>query len=671
MSIKNETIPTVCLNMIVKNESKIIRRLLESVYILLDSYCICDTGSTDDTCEIITSFFKEKHINGKIVKEPFKNFEYNRNFALKSALGMSDFLLLLDADMQPILKNFNKNFLSTGDAFLLFQGNLTFYYQNVRIIRNNTDFRYFGVTHEFLNVPDNYKKVIIDKEIFFINDIGDGCCKKDKYERDIKLLTDYLIIDPNHDRSLFYLGNTYFDTNQNDKAIETYKKRIQIGGWVEEIFYSYYRMGCCYEKKKDYGNAIYSWLEGFNHHNDRLESMYKIINYYRNNGKNKIAYNFFIMILETLKKHKNGELYKDGFLFLESDVYTYLLEYEYSIIAYYLNIKNINNEIITIFNNCYDGNNINNLLINMKFYNNVLKVPNITYNFNNKIKHKINGKFYDFTSSSSSIIQNGSNGYFMNIRYVNYELINDYKSYKYDNYILTINEYVSLDRNFDVIERKLFNEIFHDGRQYGGVEDVRLFLDKEKNKIVFVGVGLHQNNNIGIMYGDYDITNDYLKPNELVSLFSNNGCEKNWVYCNYKNEIHMIYSWNPLRLCKINTEKNCIICINSIDMPLLFKYIRGSSCGYSYNDEIWFIVHLVSSSESPRHYYHLICVFDENMKLLRYTAPFKFINVCIEYSLGIIVEQKKVLITNSQHDSTTNISVYSKNYIEEILKYTN
>ena len=290
MNIKNETIPTVCLNMIVKNESKIIRRLLESIYILLDSYCICDTGSTDNTCEIITSFFKEKNINGKIVKEPFKNFEYNRNFALKSALGMSDFLLLLDADMQPIIKNFNKNILLTGDVFLLFQGNLTFYYQNVRIIKNNSDYCYFGVTHEFLNVPDNCKKVIIDKEVFFINDIGDGCCKNDKYERDIKLLTDYLIIDPNHDRSLFYLANTYFDTNQNDKAIETYKKRIQIGGWIEEIFYSYYRMGCCYEKNKDYGNAIYSWLEGFNHHNDRLESMYKIINYYRNNGKNKTTF---------------------------------------------------------------------------------------------------------------------------------------------------------------------------------------------------------------------------------------------------------------------------------------------------------------------------------------------------------------------------------------------
>ena len=35
--------PTVCLNMIVKNESKIITRLLESVYKFIDCYCICDT----------------------------------------------------------------------------------------------------------------------------------------------------------------------------------------------------------------------------------------------------------------------------------------------------------------------------------------------------------------------------------------------------------------------------------------------------------------------------------------------------------------------------------------------------------------------------------------------------------------------------------------------------
>ena len=41
--------PTLCLNMIVKNESKIITRLFDSVLQIIDSYCICDTGSNDNT----------------------------------------------------------------------------------------------------------------------------------------------------------------------------------------------------------------------------------------------------------------------------------------------------------------------------------------------------------------------------------------------------------------------------------------------------------------------------------------------------------------------------------------------------------------------------------------------------------------------------------------------
>ena len=76
--------PTLCLNMIVKNESKIIRRLLKSTLKWIDSYCICDTGSTDNTVEISETFYKENNIQGKIVYEPFQDFGYNRSFALKT-----------------------------------------------------------------------------------------------------------------------------------------------------------------------------------------------------------------------------------------------------------------------------------------------------------------------------------------------------------------------------------------------------------------------------------------------------------------------------------------------------------------------------------------------------------------------------------------------------------
>jgi glycosyltransferase involved in cell wall biosynthesis len=87
--------------MIVKNESKIILRLLESVLPMIDTYCICDTGSTDNTKELIEEYFNEQNITGKIIEEPFKDFGYNRTFALQACLGMpnADYILLLDADI--------------------------------------------------------------------------------------------------------------------------------------------------------------------------------------------------------------------------------------------------------------------------------------------------------------------------------------------------------------------------------------------------------------------------------------------------------------------------------------------------------------------------------------------------------------------------------------------
>ena len=50
---------TICLNMIVKNESHIIKKTLTNIvkYVRLDYWVICDTGSTDKTISIITDFF--------------------------------------------------------------------------------------------------------------------------------------------------------------------------------------------------------------------------------------------------------------------------------------------------------------------------------------------------------------------------------------------------------------------------------------------------------------------------------------------------------------------------------------------------------------------------------------------------------------------------------------
>ena len=75
---------TLGLSMIVKNESHVILRLLNSVAPIIDYWVIADTGSTDGTQEIIQKFFDEKGIPGQLIHSDWiDNFSYARNKSLK------------------------------------------------------------------------------------------------------------------------------------------------------------------------------------------------------------------------------------------------------------------------------------------------------------------------------------------------------------------------------------------------------------------------------------------------------------------------------------------------------------------------------------------------------------------------------------------------------------
>ena len=651
--------PTIVLNMIVKNESNIITRLFDSVIDIVDTYCICDTGSTDNTINIIQEYFDKKEIKGKIVLEPFKNFEYNRNVALQSCIGMADFVLLLDADMKLRVNNFDKSLLKSYDHFMVFQGNDTFFYQNLRILKNNGLYSYKGVTHEYINTPHDSKCLILSRDMFFINDIGDGGCKHNKFERDVKLLKEGILKEPNNDRYHFYLANSYYDLGKYEEAIDIYKKRIEFGGWKEEVWSSYYKLGFSYMNTGKIEKAFHTWLDGFQYYQDRLEGIYEIIKYYRIHSKHVLSNIYYEIAKKVLDKNLN----RDGYLFLQNDVYTDKIYYEYTIIAYYLGIKNVNNELVKILNT--RNNDTQNLLSNFKFYDNILQ-SNKIITLNNSFETEINNELINFVSSSSCMIPN-KDGYCMNLRYVNYNITPNGIYTNCEKHIITLNKYIELDSSFHIKEEKLM-AINFDNRLYIGVEDVKIYRNKrttEENNILYIGTQYHKNCTIGIGAGKYDIYNNYLNGNDIVPNFINTGCEKNWVYVEYKKETHIIYSWSPLRICKIN-DNNELYVVEEIITPHYFSHLRGSTCGFSYDNEIWFIQHIVSH-ENPRHYYHVITLFDEDMKLLRYSAPFKFSDNPIEYCLSIIVENERVLINYSTWDRTTQIAIYDKNYLEDII----
>ena len=86
-----------------KNESKVIRRMLESCYEYIDYWVVQDNGSTDGTDQIVKDFFEEKGIPGHYYQceEGWVGFGWNRDHLLQTCLNHDngcDWILKMDCD---------------------------------------------------------------------------------------------------------------------------------------------------------------------------------------------------------------------------------------------------------------------------------------------------------------------------------------------------------------------------------------------------------------------------------------------------------------------------------------------------------------------------------------------------------------------------------------------
>ena len=653
---------TLCLNMIVRNESKIIIRLLTSVLSIIDTYVICDTGSTDETPDIIKSFFDSHNIPGEVITEPFKNFGYNRTFALKAAHGKATYALLLDADMIfKIEPTFNKQSL-TKDAYMIIQKGGGLNYHNTRLIRLDIDAKCVGPTHEYYDLPPGHENDKLDS--IWIEDIGDGGSKANKFERDIKLLKEGIEEEPNNGRYYFYLANSYFNTGRHGDSIPYYKKRIEIGGWVEEIFYSYLNLGHAYMKTGQDGEAIFAWMNGYNHHTSRSETIYEICKYYREKGKNKLAMVFCKLGIDIPYPVNDS-------LFIHNDVYETGFDYELSILGYYNDYPDTYKVFSRLMNK--SNQSYNNLLSNYKFYVQKLSVDKYMTHKIGGIDLKdtitICGTTYDMNGSNPCIFKMGDK-YMINIRFVNYKLNRD-GSYSFtvnDGKIVTVNKIFELDEHLNVKDIVVMLVPDNNDLRYVGIEDIKPYY-AGKSVIPFMGTCQHPlNHRLYCGYGEIDMTDmSNISTNISYSPVNtpyNRDCEKNWVfYGDYK----VVYQWSPLTLGKIVKKDNELMFEKEKEtpMPPFFQQVRGSTNGCTFGNEIWFICHVVDYCQ-PREYYHFFAVFDkETMDIKRWSNLFKYEGEKIEYSLGLIVEEERIIVSYSKWDSTPAIAVYNKKKVEE------
>ena len=644
--------PRLCLNMIVKNESRIITRLFDTVNDIIDSYCICDTGSTDNTVELIETYMREAGKPGIVFTEPFQNFGYNRTVALEKAAEWGEYALLLDADMKLVIEpTFTKNDL-TADGYRILQRNGPMEYYNVRITKTGIGVTCKGPTHEYYNFPPG--RTTTNLSTLWINDIGDGGCKSDKFERDVHLLTDALKDEPENGRYHFYLANSLRDLGRNEEAAAHYKRRVEIGGWVEEVFYACYELGKLYlNKLNNPAEGVYWCLEGYNRHPKRAESLYELAKYYREKGKHHACQ----AILDTALKIPYP---KDDVLFIRGEVYNFLLPFEQSIVAYYSKAPVNHHKYLDLIG--YNSQK-SLLLSNYRFY--VKTLPGTDYDFSATAIKTVGGVEDNFTSSTSCIIPWGD-GYMMNVRYVNYRIAPD-GSYMFkhdDGKIRTLNllRYINSDFSSAGAAPHWFDRVEHEELRYQGVEDVKLY--PYCGQLLFLGTVQHPTTGqIRVGGGKYDVGSAVLESRAFDSPHDR-GCEKNWCYVqNARGELRVVYEWAPLTMGTLADNK---LTITSMDphVPAFFRDLRGSSNGVRVDDEIWFLCHMVDYS-TPRHYYHIIVVLDRaTMKYKRNSILFKFYGDSIEYALGMVVEPTRIVFSYSRMDRTSAVRVVERDVLE-------
>ena len=313
--------------MIVKNERAVIERCLNSVKPLIDYWVIVDTGSSDGTQRLIKKCMRG--IPGKLYERTWVNFEHNRNEALELAKKHADYLLFIDADEELV---FDTNFVLPHLDHDIYHINIDLCgirYVRSQLVSTSVDWKWAGVVHEAL-VSDRACTQDILKGVTQIVR-AEGCRSQDpdKFLKDVALLEQALKKEPKNSRYQFYLAQSYRDAQMLDEAIKNYEKRIEMGGWDQEVFWSKYQIAIMKEiLGKPSDEVIKAYSEAYSFRPSRAEPLYRLSSFLRRQGANLLGY---FVACQALSQDPPSDT-----LFVEDWVYTYGLLLEKAVNAYWI-----------------------------------------------------------------------------------------------------------------------------------------------------------------------------------------------------------------------------------------------------------------------------------------------------------------------------------------------
>jgi len=286
----------------VKNGGSQFQDMLTANMPIIDRWTILDTGSTDQTIEIIhNTLVGTKH--GTLYEEPFINFKQSRNRCLDLAGKDCKFIIMLDdtyvidGRLREFLNIVRGDQLSTSFT-LMIQSDDTQYGSN-RIIKSQSGLRYVHRIHEVITDKDNINVVIpthvssiIDKRFDYMEERT-----MNRKQLDLKLLYEELEEDKTNPRTYYYLAQTYNILKQYDKAYEFFLKRAEFSnsGFIQERIDALFEAAriANFQLNKPWEECMELYEKAWKVDESRPESIYFIGIHYYLQGKKKKAFEYF------------------------------------------------------------------------------------------------------------------------------------------------------------------------------------------------------------------------------------------------------------------------------------------------------------------------------------------------------------------------------------------
>jgi tetratricopeptide (TPR) repeat protein len=349
---------TICFAAICKNNGKNIITTLEKIYKIIDYWVILDVGSTDETCNLIIDFFKEKNILGELIKKRADRVDICKTFLFEKCYKKSDFILHIDVDDEIVLpkeivdndtfhivfgldkKNiigYNANVyekneiidckISNNDESEIITKSRNIIHKKTILFNNHYKWKSVGVYNPkmiCMNIDELENSNIIIKDFYVCKNTN----KTGNFKETLKILeeqyNDTLIIDEYnlHSYSIFHIAQIYYNNKMWKDALHWYLRYTKLSNVDQDELFEVYIKITQILYVFDYSiNTIIKYIaRAISIYNDRAEPYYYIGRIFNQHTNYEMGYfnlkkahmKEFDKVLETHSRFIDEDCYANG-----------------------------------------------------------------------------------------------------------------------------------------------------------------------------------------------------------------------------------------------------------------------------------------------------------------------------------------------------------------------